>query len=764
MKSCLLPFSATLLILAACGTSGEKSPYDLASPMVGTGFHGHTFPGATTPFGAVQLSPDTRAGNWDACSGYHYSDSTIDGFSHNHLSGTGCCDLGDIFVRPSSADIDINADILYKPSRFSHDNESARPGYYSVKLEDGDIFAELTATPRAGVHRYTFPRDVPVNIILDLNHSLTEETLKEATITVVNDSTIVGSRITDGWTPDQHVYFAARFSQPVATAQFTDNGSAAVFGFVNEGRPLTMAVALSGVSTDNALLNLTTEVPVLDFDSVCAKAREQWENALAVIEVSGATPEQMQNFYSALYHTMMAPNAMSDVNGDYRRNNNEIGNTHRTYYSTFSLWDTYRAWHPLMTMINPDLVCDMINSMLDMYDATGELPVWSLASGETGCMIGRHAVSVIADAYMKGYRCFDADKALEAMIASSNTPRKGGDLFAADGYIPSNSKRESVSCTLEYSYDDWCIARMAQAMGRDDIANEYYARAAYYMNVFDGSTGFFRGRRDDGNWERPFNPAAVSRDMTEATSWQYRFGAQHDVNGMINMYGGIDKFTEAIDSIFGTTAAIEGDLSDVTGLVGQYAHGNEPSHHVAYLYNYVGQPCKTQAMTRRLLDEMYQPTPGGIIGNEDCGQMSAWYILTSLGLYPVAPGDNQLSLTAPIFSKAVIRLPNDTTLTITANDPQKNMYIRSVELNGKPIEQNFVDFNELMKGGVLKFTLTDTPFTSRGTTPGAYPYSMTAGKQVSTPFIAEDISTLARDIEKPGIAAISPSKSFLSGA
>ncbi|MCM1449103.1 MAG: GH92 family glycosyl hydrolase [Clostridiales bacterium] len=747
MKSCLLPIAAATVILSSCGTASEKSHYELVSPMVGTGFHGHTFPGATTPYGGVQLSPDTRAGNWDACSGYHYSDNTIDGFSHTHLNGTGCCDLGDVFVRPTSSSVDLSADILYSPSPFSHENESARPGYYSVKLDGEDIFAELTATPHVGVHRYTYPSSGEMNMIFDLTHSLTDETLKEWGIEVVDDVTIAGTRVTDAWTPDQHVYFVARFSRPFSEVKTVDDNKAAVIEFENDGNPLTMAVALSGVSRENALINLETEVPELNFDNVEAKTRAQWEDALNLISVEGGSPDQLVNFYSALYHTMISPNLMSDGNGEYRRHDNSIATSDGKYYSTFSLWDTYRAWHPLMTMINPDLVCDMINSMLDMYDATGELPIWPLASGETGCMIGRHAVSVIADAYLKGYRCFDAEKALEAMIVSSNTPRKGGDLFAAEGYIPCNSKRESVSCTLEYSYDDWCLARMAQAMGKDDIAREYYERAANYMNVYDGSTGFFRGRREDGNWSQPFNPQAVSRDMTEATSWQYRFGAQHDVNGMINLYGGCDKFAQAIDSIFYTTAAVEGDLSDVTGLIGQYAHGNEPSHHIAFLYNYVGQPWKTQAMTRRLLDEMYQPTPEGIIGNEDCGQMSAWYIMTALGLYPVAPGDNQLSLTTPLFEKAVIKLPNDTTLTIIANNPSKNIYIDAVELNGREIQENYVDFAELMKGGVLKFTLTDKPNIERGTTVEAFPYSMTTGEQVSVPYIAEDINMFDSDID-----------------
>lgn len=740
MKFYHIMLFATAIIACSCDQSTNLKPEELADPMVGTGAHGHTFPGATTPYGAVQLSPDTRAGNWDACSGYHYSDSTIDGFSHTHLSGTGCCDLGDVFMRPTSQEVDLTATPLYAPATFSHERETARPGYYSVELDNENILVELTATPHAGVHRYTFAKDAPIQVIFDMDHLLTEETVREATLEIVNDTTIAGMRITDGWVPDQHVYFTARFSRPFESTNIIRDGHAALLTFANTGDPLICAVGISGVSVDNSALNLDTEVPVLDFDKVADEALASWADALGAVKVSGGSNEQLKTFYSALYHTMIAPNLMSDVNGEYRRNNGEISQTESgKYYSTFSLWDTYRAWHPLQTVINQQLVCDMVNSMIDIYDASGELPVWSLASGETGCMIGRHAVSVISDAYLKGFRCFDAEKALEAMIASSNTPRKGGDIYASEGYIPSNSKRESVSCTLEYSYDDWCIARMAEAMGRDDVAAEYYRRAANYANVFDGSTGYFRGRRSDGNWERPFNPAAVNRDLTEATPWQYRFGAQHDVNGMINLYGSVEEFTNALDSIFNTTATVEGELSDITGLVGQYAHGNEPSHHVAYLYNYVGQPWKTQEMTRRLLDEMYTPTPEGICGNEDCGQMSAWYVLTSLGLYNVAPGDKVFALTTPLFEEAVITLPDQKTLTITANNPARNRYIESVTLNDSVIEGNFIKYEDLMKGGELKFTLTDKPVKTRGTAIVAANYSMTVDKCVSMPYIDRDI-------------------------
>lgn len=741
MNAKALIFAASLLLTGACNQNKDLKPVELADPMVGTGFHGHTNPGATVPFGMVQLSPDTRVDGWDAASGYHYDDSTIDGFSHTHLSGTGCTDLGDVLFRPTSRKVDIKADTLVAPASFSHDDETAVPGYYRVKLNDEEILAELTATTRTGLHRYTFAEDRPAQIIIDLAHTLTtEEKVREATIQQVSPDEITGMRLTDAWVPDHYVFFDARFSQPVKKMDLTADGHKAVLTFENLGKPIVAAVGLSGVSSENAAKNLEAEAASLDFDAVRSQASARWEDALSKVTVEGGTTDQRRNFYSALYHTMVAPNTMNDVNGEFRRNNNETGKTTdgHNHYSTLSLWDTFRAWHPLQTIINPELVTDMVNSMLDIYDATGELPVWPLASGETGCMIGYHSVSVIADAYMKGIRGFDTDKALEAMTASANKPRKGADINGANGYIPSNEKRESVSCGIEYSYDDWCIARFAEAIGKEDVAKEYYRRAGNYANIFDGSTRFFRGKRSDGNWERPFNPNAVSRDMTEATPWQYRFGAIHDVNGMINQFGDIKNFETALDSIF-IAPEVEGDLSDITGTIGQYVHGNEPSHHIVYLYNYIGKPWKTQEMTRRLLDEMYKPTPDGISGNEDCGQMSAWYVMSALGLYDVAPGSGELALTTPLFDKATVKLEEGKTLTITANDPAKNHYIKEVTLNGKTIDGNFVSFADLMKGGELNFTLTSKPFKERGNRVDAGAHSMTGEKAVAMPYIERDI-------------------------
>lgn len=704
MKQNTFIYAAIAFFVCSSCTSGKYSPVDYVDPFIGTGFHGHTYPGATVPFGAVQLSPDTRAGNWDACAGYHYDDTTLKGFSHTHLSGTGCIDLGDILFRPTTLKPDLTAESICRPANFSHKDERASAGYYSVILKDEGIKAELTATTHTGMHRYTFPSGKPVTIIVDLAHLLDNEYIYEAELERTTSNEIVGMRRTRGWTDNQYVYFAAQFSEPFQTVEFVQDKKIvsaetkqvgtdlqAILTFADkDGEPIIAKVGLSLVSVDNARKNLAEEVKDFNFDAVCAAARNDWEQALSSITVEGGGTDDLKNFYTAIYHAMVVPNVVSDVNGEYRRHNMQIGQLPKgkMQYSTFSLWDTFRAWNPLMTLIDTALVNNMVNSYLDIYDASGELPIWPLSAAETGTMIGYHSVSVIADAYLKGIRGFDAEKALDAMKVSSEKNKKGADYYIKYGFIPSNIKKESISCLLEFAYDDWCIARMAQEMGKEDVYRKYIERSQNYINVFDGSTKFFRGKRMDGNWETSFNPFEVGRSYTEATAWQYRFSVPYDVNGMVQLFGGKEKFITALDSIFIADPNVHGDLADITGLIGQYAHGNEPSHHIAYLYDYVGQPWKTQEMTRHLLDEMYQPTPGGISGNEDCGQMSAWYILSGLGIYSVCPGSNEFALTTPLFEKAVLKLANGKRLTLLANDPKKNIYIHKVELNGKQIDTN----------------------------------------------------------------------------
>lgn len=750
-------------LFGAC-SSTHQSSVDYVNPFIGTGFHGHTYPGATVPFGAVQLSPDTRRGNWDACSGYHYNDSTLLGFSHTHLSGTGCIDLGDILFRPTTKEVNLSSEgDIYQPATFLHKDEMATPGYYSVELIDEAIKAELTATTYTGLHRYTFPEGKPASVIIDLAHSLDAEFIYESKLERTADNEITGMRRTRGWVDNQCIYFVAQFSQPFQTVDFVNANvlSAAdtllvgtklqsIVNFdMKTGKSVVAKVGLSIVSIENARQNLEHDVKDFDFDAARAAARTRWAQALSQITVEGGSQEDKINFYTAMYHSMITPNIVSDVNGDYRRHDGTIACLPEggKQYSTFSLWDTFRAWNPLMTLTDTTLVNHMIHSFLNMYDASGELPVWPLSAGETGTMIGYHAVSVIADAYLKGIRGFDAEKALKAMEVSSEKNKKGADYYIKYGFIPSNIKKESVSCLLEFAYDGWAIAQMGKAMGKEKVYNKYIKRSQNYIHVFDGSTKFFRGKRLDGNWERSFNSFEVGRDYTEATAWQYRFFVPHDVNGMIQLYGGKNAFVASLDSLFTVKSGVDGALVDITGLVGQYVHGNEPSHHMAYLYNYAGEPWKTQEMTRKLLCEMYHPTPEGIVGNEDCGQMSAWYILSSLGFYSVCPGSNEFVLTTPLFGKAEIKLANGRTLTVIANDPERNLYIDQVKLNGKEIDKNFITYTQLMEGGELHFTLTDRPNKKRGTSVEAAPYSYTIERVVSIPYVDKDLNLFADNVD-----------------
>lgn len=721
---------------AAALLSGSASPsqpaVDEVDPFIGTGFHGHTYPGATAPFGGVQLSPDTRRGNWDACSGYHYNDSTLMGFSHTHLSGTGCIDLGDILFRPFAGET----------APFSHADEKASPGYYAVDLPRAGVKAELTATPHVGIHRYTWRQGEKAELTIDLAHLLDNETILADTLKQTGPNEMAGMRCTNGWVTNQYVYFVARFSAPIRQIEKTNDRVATLLFDLPAGEPLVAKVGLSIVSEANARLNLQAETGnSFAFDSLAQATRKAWEKELACITVEGGTPQERTNFYTALYHSKVVPNLASDVNGEYRRHDMQTGRVAAggRHFSTFSTWDTFRAWHPMMTLLDTTLAGDMVGSLLAMYDASGELPLWPLSAGETGTMIGYHSASIIADAYLKGLRGFDAQHALEAMKISAAKNKKGAAEYIAQGFIPADRKKESVSCLLEFAYDDWCIARMAQAMGKTDDYATFIERSRQFANVFDGSTGFFRGKRHDGNWETPFNPFEIGRSYTEATAWQYRFFTPHDVYGLAQLMGGTDRFIANLDSLFTVSSEMAGDLVDVTGLIGQYAHGNEPSHHMAYLYSYMGQPWKTQYWTRRLLKEMYQPTPEGIVGNEDCGQMSAWYILSSLGFYSVCPGSNQFVLTAPLFEKATLRLGNGKTLTVTANDPARNTYISAVSLNGRPVDACYLTYEQLMGGGTLAFTLSATPDRRWGTAPEAAPYSYTTRPTVSIPYVTHDL-------------------------
>lgn len=627
------------LFASACFafTAFAQTPYELVNPFIGTGGHGHTYPGATTPHGAVQLSPDTRRGNWDACSGYHYSDNSILGFSHTHLSGTGCADLGDFLIAP----------YFNKSMTFKHENEMAQPGYYSVTLDDG-TFCELTATTYCGMHHYKYPEGTQnIKLKLDLGQVLDNGGYAkacEADVTGPNE--ICGMRTTHSWVNDRTIYFVIRFDRGLSTTQVYGDYSASrlneqkvekamEINFYGQ-KELTFKVAVSTTSIAEAKKNMEHDIKGFNFDNVRANARLTWENELGCIKVAGGTQEQRVNFYTALYHSLVVPNIISDAYDKQK------------VYSTFSNWDTFRAWNPLMTLIDRELVSDMINSMLLHYDKHGALPIWGLQGLETNCMIGYHSASIIWDAYQKGIK-FDAEKALTALLESSKKYGRGIENYSQYGFFASDRTRESVSETLEIAYDDWCIAMLAYSLGRQDIYKTYYNRSQNYINIFDGESRFFRGRKLNGNVEDGFNCYRQTKDYTEATPWQYRFFVPHDVNGMVQLFGGKEKCLAALDSLFESPSKVEGGVDDISGLIGQYAHGNEPSHHMAFLYSYLGKPEKTDYYVHKILNEMYKNTPDGIVGNEDCGQMSAWYILASMGLYPMCPGNGSWVPCKPIF-------------------------------------------------------------------------------------------------------------------
>ncbi|MCQ2178985.1 MAG: GH92 family glycosyl hydrolase [Bacteroidales bacterium] len=744
MKKPIIALAATAAIVFACKPA-EQRPVDFVDPFIGTGFHGHTYPGATTPFGAVQLSPDNYRGVWDACSGYHYDRDSIIGFSHNHLSGTGCADLADVLFHPTSKEVDLSREgDIYEHLKFSHKDESATPGYYSVYFRKDGIKAEMTATAHTGWHRYTWKKGAPHNLIIDMHHGITDEKIQEVELFQTSENEIRGMRKTTAWVPDQYIYFVAQFSRPIESIRYVDAHSfvnsaedcssddrQVILSFGNEAGPVVAKVGLSNVGYDSASQNLVLEAgfSFFNFDQVKHDATESWNDFLNnKITVEGGTKAQKRIFYTAMYHTAVVPNVQSDVNRVFRRSNDKLSSTvpGHQYYSTLSLWDIFRAWLPLSSFVYPKELCDIVYSCLEMYDATGSLPLWPLSSGETECMIGYHSIPFIVDAWFKGLISdMNPEYALEAMVESSNKNAKGSNYYKDLYYIPANKVREAVSAALEYAYDDWCIAKFAEFLGKADIAAEYYKRAQSFQYVFDGSTGFMRGRNLDGSMVEPFNPVETSREYTEANAWQYRFFTPQDFKGLGNLLGGEEQFIAALDSIFTVSSETAGHVSDMTGFVGQYVHGNEPSHHITYIYNWLGQPWKTQELTRRMLNEMYQDTPEGISGNEDCGQMSAWYIMSALGLYEVCPGSLEYTLTSPLFESATINMPSGRKLTITANDPAHNPYIQSVELNGRTIDKAYVTYAQLLEGGELKFNLGKQPNKELWTAKEARPASIT---------------------------------------
>ncbi|WP_206862472.1 GH92 family glycosyl hydrolase [Lysobacter changpingensis] len=752
------------------GSAGAKA-FASVDPFIGTGGEGHTFPGATVPFGMVQLSPDTqiksRKEGYGWAAGYRYDDHTIVGFSHTHFSGTGHSDLGDVLVMPIAGEVKLERGDVDKPgsgytSRFDHKDEKAEPGYYAVTLQDYGIRAELTASPRVGVHRYRFPKGKPAHVLVDLRTSMYDYPGKVlwSRMRLRPDGTLTGFRETRGWAPGRQLYFAMRFSKPVSGHQFHDTEENVVYkGFPPpgekdprqraqiEGRQLVGAldfkdaqgetmvvkVAISPVSEEGAIANLDAEVPGFDFDAVRSEAKAQWTQALGALDVDAPEPMR-RSVYTALYHTLMGPSLFMDADGRYRGPDNAVHQAKGfTNYSTFSLWDTYRALHPLLTLVQPEQRnSDFVNSLLasHRHSPYGVLPVWSFHGLETWCMIGYHAVPVISDAYMKGIRGFDANEALDAMVASASYgPYDGIAQYMQLGYVPIDEEGEAASKTLEYAFDDWTIARMADAMGRKDVASQFEKRAGNWKHAFDPSTGFMRARKRDGSFREPFDPSAsgYGTDYTEGNAWQYSWYVPQDVAGLAKAHGGEDQLLARLDAVFDAKVdpKIFEHMEDITGLIGWYAHGNEPSHHVAYLYAYAGQPWRTQARLGHIMKTQYAPRPDGLAGNDDLGQMSAWYVFTALGFYPVAPGSNEYVIGRPFLPRATLNLPNGKRFTVIADGlDDAHLYIGSATLNGRPLDRAFVRHEELMAGGELRFTMQAQPNKAWATDPKQRPYSM----------------------------------------
>lgn len=722
-------------------------------PFIGTGGHGHTYPGATVPFGMLQLSPDTRLTGWDGCSGYHFSDSHIYGFSHTHLSGTGIPDYGDVLLMPTTGELRLHNGADGEPgyrSAFRKETEIATPGYYEVLLDDYQVKVSLTASERAGFHRYDFQQQELANVILDLVH---RDHVISAGLKVVSDTEIEGFRISKDWAEHQEVFFVAQFSKPIKDIQLADGiqkdprekfisarNIKAGFQFdVSDGEPLLVKVGISAVDMAGARKNLEKEIPDWDFEKTKMQAHEKWEQQLGKIEIEGLDEAVMTNFYTALYHTSIVPNLFHDVDGRYRGMDRKVYQLEEgeQQYTVFSLWDTYRATHPLFTIIEQQRTRDFIRTFLRQYEQGGKLPMWELAANYTGCMIGYHSVSVIADAYMKGIRDFDVEKAMEAMIATATADELGKTAYGEFHYIPSNKEHESVSKTLEYAYNDWCIAQMGKALGQDSTYERFMERAQYYKNVFNPEVGFMAAKRNH-SWVEPFDPAEVNYHFTEANSWQYSFYVPQDVSGLVALHGGEAQLEAKLDELFTTSPQTTGrEQPDITGLIGQYAHGNEPSHHMAYLYNYLGKPWKTQERVRQILEELYQPAPDGLSGNEDCGQMSAWYVLSALGFYAVTPGSTYYVIGSPLVKTAVINLENGKTFTIKANGLSKTAkYIQSAQLNGQPYPKSYLEHAVMMEGGTLVFEMGTSPNENWATDPADRPVSEIKEPYLPVPYFS----------------------------
>lgn len=737
------PVLAASLLLAGMQVKGQEKkaaftaakdfkPVEYVDPYIGSGGHGHVFVGASVPFGAVQVGPTNIVKGWDWCSGYHYSDSVVIGFPQTHLSGTGIGDLGDVLIMPYTGKIRTNHGSQENPtsgygSRYTHAHETATPGYYAVQLEDYNIKVELTASERVGFHKYTFPQGEEGHIIIDLKEGIGWDAPVETFIQKKDDYTLVGYRMSKGWAEDQRLWFAISSNVPLKDFQVF-NGDEKLAGTEGKGKTIKgvisfdkapaqamLKVGISPVSSENAMANINSEIPSWDFAGTVKTAQAKWNKELSKIKLETRDVTNRSIFYTALYHTMIGPALFNDHNRDYRGTDKKVyNNPGFDNYTTFSLWDIYRSCAPLYTLTQPERVNSFVNSMLAIFRQQGKLPIWPLMGSETNCMVGYHAVPVIADAYLKGFKGFDINAAFEAMKASSTRDDLGMKDIKAKGYIPADKEYESVSKAMEYAIDDWCIAAVAKKLGRTADFEYYSKRAGYYKNYFDSTIKFVRPRMDDGSFKTPYDPfhsIHEKGDFTEGNGWQYTWLVPQDVEGLISLMGGDDAFTKKLDSLF----VAKGDMgaqasNDISGLIGMYAHGNEPSHHVTYMYAYSGNQWKTAEKVRQVMKDFYTKTPEGLAGNEDVGAMSSWYVFSSLGFYPVNPAKGIYVLGSPLFEKASLKLQGGKTFTVeTVNNSAENIYIQKVTLNGKPYDNSFIRHADILKGGTLKITMGSKP-------------------------------------------------------
>lgn len=710
--------------------------YNQVDPYIGSGGHGHVFVGASVPFGAVQVGPNNIYKGWDWCSGYHYSDSIIIGFSQTHLNGTGCGDMGDILIMPYTGKIRIKRgeqnDILGGyASYFKHENEKVDPAFYSVLLDNG-INVNLTATAHTGFHKYQFPADKEAHVMIDLLEGVGDKA-DSTYMCLVDAYTIKGYRFSIGWSPRHKVFFVAKTNYPIIKLNLFNNGIAVtgkeaygkikgVLSFDKTSKEILIKVGISSVSTINAAENIQTEIPEWDFEAIAAKGKSLWEKELSSITIETNNTIQKQIFYTSLYHTAIAPTLYSDVNGEFRGHDDKVyRKVKHVNYSTLSLWDTYRTLNPLFTIIQPNKVSDIVNSMLSIYDQQGYLPIWPLAGAETHCMPGYSSIEVITDAYLKGFTGFDAERAFAACKSTSTSAKfQGIPEIMEKGFAPADKMYQSLSKAMEYAVADWGIAQMAKKMGKQADYDNYSKRADYFKNYFDKNISFIRAKMNDGTWRTPYDPLRADHtisDFTEGNGWQYTFFAPQNPEGLIELFGGDKSFVQKLDQFFITSGDLGKNASpDISGLIGQYAHGNEPSHHIAYLYAFAGEQWKTAQKVRFIMNEFYTNKKDGIIGNEDCGQMSAWYILSSLGFYQVNPMNGLFVFGSPLFDKAMIKLPENKLFTIVAeNNSNENIYIQKVELNGKAYSKSYILYKDIMNGGILKFYMGAKPNYDFGT-------------------------------------------------